>query len=72
MPFSPAEHSVHHFDRELSRSDTGRAIYGCTHPRCPETETRGVNERSPYAAARAASAIKKAEKKRDSARRGGA
>ena len=48
------DHSVHQFTRELSHDDRGKAVFGCTHTRCSETEVRGRNEPSPYAQKRAA------------------
>lgn len=57
---SGAEHTVHHFTRLVSTSDTGRALFGCTHPRCGSTEIRGIDERSPFAIAQEQKAAKKA------------
>lgn len=48
------EHTAHEFTRLLSTSDSGKALFGCTHKRCSETEVRGRNEPSPYAQKRAA------------------
>jgi hypothetical protein len=53
------EHRVHRFSRLISTSDTGRALYGCEHPRCAETEVRMKGSRSPFAMKHAAKTARK-------------
>lgn len=46
-------HTAHEYRRLVSESDTGMAIYGCTFPRCAETEVRAKGSPSPFAEKRA-------------------
>lgn len=63
-------HQVHSFDRLLSTSDDGRAVYGCSFRAggtvlgCAETEVRSVNAPSPYAIKREAARVAAAKRKR--------
>lgn len=50
--FSAPEHTVHTFDRLVSTSADGRAIYGCTWKGgrvCGATEIRALGSPSPFA-----------------------
>lgn len=75
--FPAAPHTTHTFDRLISEAD-GRGLFGCSfqfsgdRPRCGATEVRGIHERSPFAIAHAARAVRKAERRRDRASQGGA
>ena len=56
------EHTVHKFDRELSRADDGRGLFGCTYRMCGATEIRQLGTPSPFAMKRRAEQRRKAER----------
>lgn len=62
-------HSVHEFSRELSKTETGLALYGCafrsggTVIGCAETEVRRIGQPSPYAVKRQAAKVAAAKRK---------